>query len=638
MIYLIDDDDCFSFRFSILSYERMRATGCLKNVLRSNLMQTMRAREAKTVTKFRKSRASGETNSLHKAMYVSAMVDVIEEHGRKDAEKRNQRNTTLLSFQPDELTHDLVGMNDTTVNKDVVSLRSAESSGELEPFGSWRDVSTGSAALEARRKYLHTAKYSIVDSSLIPSHIASTELLLQRTPQITRTKTPQGPLTSSSSTLRELFFLASKRNQGPFQDRIVGARMGSVLNYKSSTEKRDQTTDVFAATASLLVAECARHSWVRALTFVNATMPQNESPVQDLDVAFWGALQRHYGHRRQQLPDAMRLMSLTRSHPNLLASSSSWAPFLALLYTTESPSTMLDTNTSKWKAVLELFDGKSGRTLRMLPAVAAGELLRALYRSGAPLSAVQSCLDALTDTALGRVGDRNMSSHHLYAGYISGAPWEHALEIYETHAPHYDVRRTARLVAAVMHSLNSNNRYSDAMTVFKRFVGSAPGTETYTHTTETVVELLTALRGQSDVVPPKQVVSQAIDAMNCLCVSYGFSDHTLLHPPQALPLEELAGCALRWHHSVLKRYDVHPAVLAALLSTCNRARSVIRVSDVTPLDDDALEDPLMEENNFGGLEEVVHSSRDFGAEASAEEIRQHVEPSAEDLAALLMEI
>ncbi|CUI14611.1 Hypothetical protein, putative [Bodo saltans] len=176
------------------------------------------------------------------------------------------------------------------------------------------------------------------------------------------------------------------------------------------------------------------------------------------------------------------------------------------------------------------------------------------------------------------------------------------------------------------------------MTVFKRFVGSAPGTETYTHTTETVVELLTSLRGQSDVVPPEKVVSQAIDAMNCLCVSYGFSDHTLLHPPQALPLEELAGCALRWHHSVLKRYDVHPAVLAALLSTCKRAKSVIRVSDVTPLDDDALEDPLMEENNFGRLVEVVHSSRDVGAEASAEENRQHVEPSAEDLAALLMEI
>lgn len=323
----------------------------------------------------------------------------------------------------------------------------------------------------------------------------------------------------------------------------------------------------------LLIRQCAVRSWERALLVARHFMDKvpilEGNSLPHYDVVLWGAIQRSFAHRSAKLPPAADLIALVKGVPTLLQHETAVAPFLAVL----RPSHVHDQLDSTWERVLALVThGPRCCRVPELSGVAAGELLRALYRNAAPLTAVQSTLDALTDPSLKGIARRNMSCYHLYAGYISGAPWLHALEIFTQQAPHYGVPRTPRLVAAVMQAHTAAERPNDARRLFRIFVSdvSGQGRSSYTYTAETCHQLLAVLHLQlvAGERSAQQILTEMVDHIRQLAVAYGIPTDALLVESNEVTVDVV----VRWLHMLSKVHDVHPCVISRSLELCRCMR------------------------------------------------------------------
>jgi hypothetical protein len=341
--------------------------------------------------------------------------------------------------------------------------------------------------------------------------------------------------------------------------------------------------DAACALRLLVVHQCAQRTWTRSLAVVSELMLRSspKSMDGDISVVLWGVLQRSFGHVAERLPSAELLISAAERYPCLIERRAALAPFLSLVAQSAKHANVLP-STGLWQRVLSLVGDvtKSSRTcgkgssLASIPSIAAGELLQAVFHAGASLDVVQKTLDSLTDPSLGAAADKNMRCHHLYAGYIRVAGWTHALEIYEHHAPHYGVRRTARVAAAMMSSLSEAHRYGESINLFDRFVAEAMGSDMYTHTAETVAELLTALQGRlltaHDPGPETldTLLMQAVDAINKLCASYGLHEGSLLDDGVVASNANERLETLRAWLRCVRQQGVAPQVVNAMFGLC----------------------------------------------------------------------
>ncbi|RNF27075.1 oxidoreductase [Trypanosoma conorhini] len=109
-----------------------------------------------------------------------------------------------------------------------------------------------------------------------------------------------------------------------------------------------------------------------------------------------------------------------------------------------------------------------GATRMYLPAIAWGELLRAMHRMGASLAEVQGVVDIITDPSRTKNADKHMRDTHIWNAYISVSDWRHALEVYSSNLPYYGVKETAATSAALMESLLRDKQWEQALDVFRR--------------------------------------------------------------------------------------------------------------------------------------------------------------------------
>ncbi|RNF05721.1 oxidoreductase [Trypanosoma rangeli] len=127
-------------------------------------------------------------------------------------------------------------------------------------------------------------------------------------------------------------------------------------------------------------------------------------------------------------------------------------------------------NNATWEKVVELVQRfqPHGNARMYLPAIAWGEMLRAMHRMGASLTEVQGVVDIITDPNRTKNAEKHMRDTHIWNAYISVSDWGHALEVYSNNLAHYGVKKTAATSAALMESLLRDRQWEQALDVFHR--------------------------------------------------------------------------------------------------------------------------------------------------------------------------
>lgn len=127
------------------------------------------------------------------------------------------------------------------------------------------------------------------------------------------------------------------------------------------------------------------------------------------------------------------------------------APVLSILYR-ESSSHGLAGDVLDLAEHYFIQRSQDSRSLRYLPAVAWGELIRATSRCGASLEEIQLLVDTITDSRAVKHAEKLLQSTHLWSAYLSCSPPDHALSVY-AQREEYGVKDDPRLLASLMQSL-----------------------------------------------------------------------------------------------------------------------------------------------------------------------------------------
>lgn len=225
-----------------------------------------------------------------------------------------------------------------------------------------------------------------------------------------------------------------------------------------------------------------------------------------------------------------------------------------------------------------------------MPALAWGELLRAMGRAGASLKEVQAATDEITDPARTQLADTLISSVHVWNGYLASTKdAAHALEVFESNRRHYGLRETPATVAVLMEVLARHGSGAESiakgMALYRNLQASAGGKVIGT------ASVLAALVSLMEVsLNLKELLRLCVDFHEVLVYfgvperwwsvdTAGSSLHQRINSVAETDLVVLLECVpeyVGYFNAVCAQYTVPPVVQHALQDALGRVEAALR--------------------------------------------------------------